>query len=109
LDRTLRSRGYRTTVSANGDQALQEIQRSDFDLLCTDAVMPGAPLSEVIAAFERKNPGANVLVCSGYVEEELTRRGIEQGKYQLLGKPFSLEQLVAAVEQSLAHRPDSPR
>ncbi len=105
LERTLRSKGYRITVSSDGDEALLEIGRGQFDLLCTDAVMPGAPLSEIIAAFERKNPEANVLVCSGYVEEELTRRGIEQGKYKLLAKPFSPEQLVAAVEVSLAERP----
>ena len=58
----------------------------------------------MIAAFEAAHPTAPVLVVSGYVQEELTRRGIEQGRYRLLRKPFKPEQLTELVEELLAIR-----
>jgi len=75
----------------DGRRALDELSRrgAEFDLLCSDAVVPGSPVPEVISAFERCCPDAPVLLVSGYVQEELTRRGIEEGRYQLLNKPFS--------------------
>ena len=104
FERTLRSSGHTVELASDGDEALAAIAASKFDLLCTDAVMPGAPLRQIVDAFETANPKAPILVCSGYVEEEITRRGIEQGRYQLLRKPFQPGQLVRAVNEALFSR-----
>jgi CheY-like chemotaxis protein len=104
FERTLRSSGHTVELASNGDEALTAIAANKFDLLCTDAVMPGAPLRQIVDAFETANPKAPILVCSGYVEEEITRRGIEQGRYQLLRKPFQPGQLVRAVNEALYSR-----
>lgn len=95
--RTLQAAGCTVVVAADGDEAVQRVGEGRFDLLCSDVVMPGRPTRDVIAAFEAKNPGAPVLLCSGYVDEELVRRGIEAGRYRFLAKPFGPDQLVAAV------------
>jgi len=42
------------------------------------------------------------LVCSGYVEEELVRRGIGAGDYAFLRKPFAPDELVAQVHAELS-------
>lgn len=70
-------------------------------MLCVDAVVPGEPSSAVIAAFEASRPSSPVLVVSDHVQEELTRRGIEQGRYRLLRKPFAADELTAAVDEVL--------
>ena len=95
--RTLQEAGCTVVVAADGDEALQRIGEARFELLCSDVVMPGRPLREVIAEFEARNPGAPVLLCSGYVGEELVRRGIEAGRYRFLAKPYGPAQLVAEV------------
>jgi signal transduction histidine kinase len=41
--------------------------------------------------------GLRVLLCSGYLQEELLRRGVEAGRYAFLPKPFSSKELVTAV------------
>jgi signal transduction histidine kinase/ActR/RegA family two-component response regulator len=96
-------RGDEVLAVKNGDEALEALRgaRTPFDLLCTDAVVPNAPAREVIAAFEQTRPAAPVLILSGYVDEELTRRGIEQGRYRLLRKPFRSEDLAAAIDELL--------
>jgi signal transduction histidine kinase/CheY-like chemotaxis protein len=96
-------RGHEVVAVSHGAEALNAIRKADapFDLLCTDAVVPQAPVREVIEAFERAFPAARVLVVSGYVDEELTRRGIEQGRYRLLRKPFRPEDLARNVDDLL--------
>jgi|HubBroStandDraft_2_1064218.scaffolds.fasta_scaffold03323_6 signal transduction histidine kinase/ActR/RegA family two-component response regulator len=98
----LEQAGHKVVASADGQGALQALGQGEFDLLCTDAAMPGAPVREVIDAFEKKNPRGRVLVVSGHVDEELTRRGIEQGRYTLLRKPFLPPMLCAVVDEVLA-------
>ncbi len=99
----LASWGHDVMTVARGNEALTVLRKSHapFDLLCTDAVVPGTPAREVIEAFERAHPSAPVLIVSGYVDEELTRRGIEQGRYRLLRKPFQPEDLAATVADLL--------
>jgi signal transduction histidine kinase len=51
-----------------------------------------APLFERLRASFRR-----VLLCSGYLREELLRRGVATGRYAFLPKPFSAQDLVSAV------------
>jgi CheY-like chemotaxis protein len=55
----------------------------------------------VIESFERTFPSTPILVVSAYVEEELTRRGISQGRHRFLRKPFSNEEVCEVVDQLL--------
>jgi CheY-like chemotaxis protein len=72
---------------------------SSSRVLCTDAVMPGAPVRDVIAALKRKHPNAGVVVISGYVTDELTRRGIEQGHFRVPAKPFEPHRLLEIIDE----------
>jgi signal transduction histidine kinase/CheY-like chemotaxis protein len=97
----LEAAGHRVVATADCAGALEAIAQGGFDLLCTDAVMPGAPVRELLDAFETSHPHRPILVVSGHVDEELTRRGIEQGRYALLRKPFTPPELCAAVDELL--------
>ncbi len=99
MARALRRAGVELTEAGDVAQALTALRDrgAPFDLLCTDAVMPGLPTHELIAEFRRALPGVPVLVCSGYVGEELVRRGIEERSVELLPKPFTGELLVEKV------------
>jgi signal transduction histidine kinase/CheY-like chemotaxis protein len=102
IQSVLERAGHRVLWAANGDRALHVLEAArDLDLLCTDGILPGAPASTVISAFERSCPGRPVLVVSGYVSDELAVRGIEQGRHRLLRKPFSPGDLSAAVADLL--------
>ncbi|GIW72291.1 MAG: hypothetical protein KatS3mg102_1833 [Planctomycetota bacterium] len=90
--------GVEVVTAADGDEALQRIESGErFDVLCTDGIMPGAPVREVIARFVARNPGGGVLVCSGHLEQELARRELDPTRYALLPKPFSAEALLGCL------------
>jgi signal transduction histidine kinase len=97
----LEAAGHTVTPAPNGSRAIDAMATGHFDLICTDAIIPGAPTREVVHAFENTSRPGRVLIVSGYVDEELTRRGIEQGRYRLLRKPFLPRDLCAAVDEAL--------
>jgi len=66
--------------------------------MCIDGVMPGLGTADVLARSAELAPSMGVLVCSGYLHEDLLRRGVEAGRYAFLAKPFTAEQLLASVD-----------
>ena len=73
-----------------------------FDILSTDAMFPGAGLDEVIRTFEAANPAGKVLICSGFMPDDMPQDGVSRDLYESLPKPFTAEQLVAKVSAMLA-------
>ena len=106
LATALKNSGIDPVEAANGDEALVLARRHQGELamLCTDAVMPGLPTQLLIDGFRQLFPAAPVLIVTGYVEEELVRRGIEEGRVSVLEKPFTAEALVTRVNELLAPR-----
>ena len=100
ISSSLKQHGCTVLQARDGTDALLHIERASvIDVLCTDAVMPGAPVREVIALLKRRHPEADVVVISGYVTDELTRRGIEQGHFRVLAKPFEPHRLLETIDE----------
>jgi CheY-like chemotaxis protein len=97
--RTLTAHGFHVDQAADGSAALAILaSRRDYAVMCIDGVMPGLATADVLARAAELAPGMAVLVCSGYMREELLRRGVEAGRYAFLAKPFTSEQLLASVD-----------
>jgi signal transduction histidine kinase/ActR/RegA family two-component response regulator len=98
LVRALVSRGFVVDEARDGDGAIALVSGGhDYGVMCIDGVMPGLRTADVIERATQLAPTMGVLLCSGYVREELLRRGVQAGRYAFLAKPFTAEQLIAAV------------
>jgi DNA-binding NtrC family response regulator len=73
-----------------------------IDLLISDAIMPGRSVLDLIDAYENTCPAGAILICSGHINEDLLKRGIQAGDYSFLAKPFEPEELLTAVDTVLA-------
>jgi len=103
---TLRRAGYESLEAGDADEAktIAAALAGEIDLLLTDVVMPGGGGPEVAAAISERNPSLRVLYMSGYADDEsLMQRASEDG-VAFLPKPFTLEELVAAVDSCLSGR-----
>ena len=100
----LKLNGNEVLESDDGDSAIALLKSDhrEFDLLCSDAVFPGKRLGDVLAAFERHSPEGKILICSGYVQEELAIRKLESGDYAFLAKPFTGGELIARIRDIVA-------
>jgi len=97
---TLRAAGHDVTLAANVADGLLAIRRDagTFDVLCTDAVMPGEPTRALVDGFAERFPGAGVIVFSGYPAAEMTRLGLDTRYGDFLPKPFVGNELVKLVQ-----------
>jgi signal transduction histidine kinase/ActR/RegA family two-component response regulator len=100
---TLESKGYRVTTAANGDDALQLVlnPKLEFDLMCIDGVIPGVSSGEIINRMQALHPATRIVVCSGYIEEELILRGIRAGELAYISKPYSSEVFLKIINEEL--------
>lgn len=99
----LAAAGFAVTPVGRPADAL-ELVRSDpgrFDLLVTDAAMPGMGGPELAAAARAVRPGLRVLVVSGYPRDELPRGDLLGPDDAYLSKPFTPADLAARARQAL--------
>ena len=96
-ERTLQTAGYRVYSAESASDAISVAERLDcrVDLLLTDMQMPQGDGHNLIAAMRRLCPNIFTMVFSGYIADDRAR------DYPVLAKPFTKEQLLAAVRQVL--------
>ncbi len=97
LERT----GYRTVTAGDGEEALALLRQPGHgvELVLTDVVMPRMGGVELARAVRASYP-LPVLFMSGFHESQ-----VELAAEQVLGKPFTADQLVSAVELALSTKP----
>jgi signal transduction histidine kinase len=95
--------GYRVLEAAtpDGAVALAQVEQGRIDLLLTDVVMPGGGGAGVIERMRALYPTLPILVMSGYNDDETLRRGVSQGMFPFLPKPFTIDALATAVEHAI--------
>lgn len=96
--------GHHVLEAANPAAALAAVRahRGAVDLVLTDVVMPGGGGAEVIRSIRAVVPNIRVLVMSGYTDGEALRRGIAQGEFPFIAKPFTADALTRAVASALS-------
>lgn len=105
LQTALTKLGYEVTSASDGAEAIRVIADRTFDVVITDLLMPEKDGIEVIGELKRKQPHARIIAMSGggrgsrehYLQ---TAKGL--GAHVLLGKPFSVSELSAALDQAFA-------
>ncbi len=106
-ERALTRQGYTVLVAANGEEALELLDRladeggSRVDLLVSDVVMPMMDGPTMVRHARQRYPDLPILFMSGYAEEQL-RRSIDLDRVAFIAKPFSVQQLAGAVRDALS-------
>ncbi|HTO08658.1 MAG TPA: PAS domain S-box protein [Myxococcota bacterium] len=100
----LESSGYRVFAAASGDEALRLADAGPLavDLVLSDYVLPGISGVEVCLELRRRHPELRFVVMTGHAElPPVGAAGLPEGA-ELLGKPFTREQLEEALARQLA-------
>jgi CheY-like chemotaxis protein len=102
----LRDKGFKVTTAAGGAEALARIERDPdrFDVIITDFAMPLLSGLDVIRFARALRAGWPAIIISGYADATPIKDRPED--VRLLGKPFSDESLLVAIEGCLAAVPE---
>ncbi len=100
--RALSHKGHDVTAVDDGLLALAALGQAEFDLLITDIVMPGLDGIGLALKVARDWPALPVLLMTGYSAECQRAHNLEELICRVITKPFSLEQICRAAEETLA-------
>jgi signal transduction histidine kinase/CheY-like chemotaxis protein len=102
IARVLASAGFTVLEASNGAEALTIARRyrASIDLLCSDCVMPGVSVREMIEGFRPLFPAARVVLCSAYAPGEAAPPVESVDAFVM--KPFAPEAFVRLVGELVA-------
>ncbi len=100
--RMLPSDGYSVTVASGAGEARERLAVERFDLMITDAVMPGEDGFVLAKAAVSAQPDLPILFISGYAPSSLSGFELAGRATAFLQKPFTVVQLTRSVDELLA-------
>lgn len=84
---------------SRGQEVLEKIAKTDYDLLLLDIAMPGLSGLETLKLLKGKKPKMRVLVLSMYPEEQYAIRAIKAGAAGYITKGSASEELLEAIRK----------
>jgi two-component system, cell cycle response regulator CpdR len=105
LVRALDEDGHELTATADGAAALGALNEGgDYDLLLTDVKMPRLDGIALALAAGRDHPDVAIMLMTGYADQRERAHGLDALVYEVINKPFSVEQVKGAVREALLTR-----
>jgi two-component system cell cycle sensor histidine kinase/response regulator CckA len=105
LARGLKRKGFQVSVAATANDALRLMADAGvpIDVVVMDIVLPDSWGSQVAMEQSLYRPGTPVIFISGHTPEDaVLEASSAQGEIHFLAKPFSVDELAAAIRLVVA-------
>ena len=104
--RSLERQGHQVLVAADGPEAIEAFrsQGNRVQLVILDSGLPGMSGAETLVHLRELKPGLDVLISSGYSEDEALRPFGDARISGFIQKPYLAQDLALAVKSALAKR-----
>ncbi|PWT94730.1 MAG: DNA-binding response regulator [Bacteroidetes bacterium] len=94
----LEEEGYQVVLCPDGEQALQQFQRDNFDICLLDVMMPNKDGFTVARKIRQKTDLMPILFLTAKSLEEDKLKGFQTGADDYITKPFSMKELLMRME-----------
>lgn len=101
IKRNLESEDYSVFTASNVKEAIKILESEKIDLVITDLKMPEISGIELIRHIRENFKNTEVIMITGYPSIETAVQAVKIGASEYLTKPFTDEELIEAVENSL--------
>ncbi len=95
------SQNYKVVCAASGEDALNQVSHSLFDLVVSDLRMPGINGLELLQRVRDRNPFTRTILITAYGSDEVEAETRRLQTYRYFTKPFPIEDFTTAVKQAL--------
>jgi len=93
--------GFEVATSKSGNEAIEILKKSQFDLILSDIRMPDGDGITLLDAVRKTNPKLPVLILmTGYADIS-SKDCIERGAQLVVSKPFSHDDIMQALRKML--------
>jgi DNA-binding NtrC family response regulator len=87
-----------TEVAESGEEALEKMKESTFDVVITDLMMPGLDGLEVLAEIREEYPMVEVIMVTGGPSVETAVDAMRKGARDYMEKPINISLLAEKME-----------
>ena len=102
-EKALTNFGYTVLTAPDGESAVKLYGREyeRLDLIILDLIMPRMSGTHCFEEIKRINPGALVIIASGYSDDGAMRKPLKNGATRFIDKPFNVKQLLRLIREVL--------
>lgn len=104
LDIMLSKNGYKTAAASNGIEALEILEKRNFDAVVTDIKMPGMDGLELLSRIKEANPDQTVIVVTAFSTVETAIQAMKSGAFDYISKPFKEEEILLILDKALERK-----
>lgn len=92
---------YEIEAVGSSSEALESLQRNEYDLVLTDLRMEKVDGMEVLARTKAHRPATEVIMITGYATVDSAIEAMKLGAFHYIAKPYKIEEVRALVRQAL--------
>jgi DNA-binding NtrC family response regulator len=96
--------GMKSSMASSGEEALQRMRTTAFDLVLLDVQMPGMGGMEALRIMRERHPDVGVIMCSVLKDIAVAVEAMHTGALDYVTKDFSPPELIARVRKTLAQQ-----
>ena len=97
----LEKKGYDVTTVNNGNDAIEECRKRNFDLVLLDEMMPGITGLETLQQIKEISPSTPIVLVTKSEEENIMDQAIGQKIADYLIKPVNPNQILLALKKNI--------
>ncbi|MBI2810538.1 MAG: response regulator transcription factor, partial [Candidatus Melainabacteria bacterium] len=105
---SLKLERHTVEIAHNGEDGLEFMLLSSYDLIILDWMLPGISGIEVCHTYRNKGGKTPIIMLTGRGDEQNRVEGLDTGADDYLVKPFSIRELIARIT-ALLRRPNTFR
>lgn len=97
----LRSAGYTVLSAANGEEALDVIDREEFQVIVSDLFLPDKSGLDILQSVRKLSTLTEVIVVTGHASAQTAVRAMKEGAFDYITKPIDFDELKIVVAKAL--------
>lgn len=107
MAKLLRSRQYKVTAVYDGESAIKELEKENFDVVVLDLKMPGMNGITTLKEIKKMGLFTETLLLTGHGSIDAAVVAIRMGAYDFLNKPCEIDDLVEKIEGAWRKKDDA--
>ena len=105
LREELQERGtYEVDLAFDGAEAINLMQKTLYDVVLLDMVMPRVGGREVLHFVQEHSPSSQVIILSQFADLKMAVESTKLGAYEVLGKPYDIEQIEQTIQRAIVRK-----
>lgn len=101
FSRILQKQGYTVEVAETGQETLEKMNESQYDLVLIDVNLPDVSGIDLVSKLNSIDPDILKIIITGFPSLEDATRAMDQGVTAYLVKPVKSEELIALIAKKL--------